>query len=84
MEEIVIQIKGEIMINIDVSVKNVMYVKKTMSGILLHGKYLPSIMDDSAIMCYEIIESYKEATNFNEKKTQPVKRKISIFYLHFY
>ena len=25
-------------------------------------------MDDSAIMCDEIIESYKEETNFNEKK----------------
>ena len=40
-------------------------------------------MDDSAIICDEIIESYEEETNFNEKK-QPVKRKISIFYLHFY
>ena len=36
MEEIVIQINGEIMINVDVSVKNVMYVKKIMFGILLH------------------------------------------------
>ena len=25
-------------------------------------------MDDSAIMCDEIIESYNEETNFNEKK----------------
>ena len=25
-------------------------------------------MDDSAIMCDEIIESYTEETNFNEKK----------------
>ena len=53
-------------------------------------------MDDSVIMCDEVIESYgKNAeaklynkiktipTNFNEKK-QPVKHKISIFYLHFY
>ena len=48
-----------------------------------NGKYLASIMDDSAIICDEIIESYEEETNFNEKK-QPVKRKISIFYLHFY
>ena len=31
-------------------------------------KYLASIMDDSAIMCDEIIESYEEETNFNEKK----------------
>ena len=36
MEENIIQINGGIMINVDVSVKNVMYVKKIMSGILLH------------------------------------------------
>ena len=36
MEENVIQINGGIMINIDVSVKSVMYVKKIMFGILLH------------------------------------------------
>ena len=40
-------------------------------------------MDDSAIMCDEITESYDDKTNFNEKK-QPVKRKIFIYYLHFY
>ena len=36
MEEIATQINGGIMINVDVSVKNVMYVKKIMFGILLH------------------------------------------------
>ena len=36
MEENVIQINGGIMINVDVSVKNVMYVKKVMFGILVH------------------------------------------------
>ena len=36
MEENVIQINGGIMINVNVSVKNIMYVKKTMFGILLH------------------------------------------------
>ena len=36
MEENVIQINGGIMVNDDVSVKNVMYVKKNMLGILLH------------------------------------------------
>ena len=35
IEENVIQINGRIMINVDVNVKNVMYVKK-MCGILLH------------------------------------------------
>ena len=39
-------------------------------------------MDDSAIMCGESIESYDEETNL--QKRQPVKRKISIFYLRFY
>ena len=38
-----------------------------------NGKYLASIMDDSAITCDEIMESYGEetetiSTNFNEKK----------------
>ena len=36
MEKIVIQINGGIMINVDVSVKNVMYAKKIVFGILLH------------------------------------------------
>ena len=33
-----------------------------------HGKDLASIMDDSAVICDEVIESYKEETNINEKK----------------
>ena len=44
-----------------------------------YGKYLASIMDDSAINCDEIIESYDEETNFNERK-QPSKCKVSIFF----
>ena len=36
MEENVIQMNDPIMINVDVSAKNVMYVKKIMFGILLH------------------------------------------------
>ena len=36
MEENVTQIKGGIRINVDVSVKDVMYVKKIIFGILLH------------------------------------------------
>ena len=31
-----------------------------------NGRYLPSIMDDSAIMCDEIIEPYDVKTNFNK------------------
>ena len=34
--EFVIQIKSGIMINVDVSVKNIIYVKKIIFGILLH------------------------------------------------
>ena len=36
MEEFVTQINGRIMVNVDLSVKNTIYVKKIMSGILLH------------------------------------------------
>ena len=36
MEENLIQINGVIMINVDVSVKNIIYVEKIMFGILLH------------------------------------------------
>ena len=32
-----------------------------------HGKHLGSIMDDSAIMCDEIIESYDDERPFNKK-----------------
>ena len=47
-----------------------------------NGKYLASIMDDSAIICDEIID-VKE-TNFNKKKKKIVKRRIFIFYVLFY
>ena len=54
MQENVTQINGGIMINVNKNVKNVMYVKKILFGILLHvvvnGKSLASIMDDAAIM----------------------------------
>ena len=48
-----------------------------------NGKYLASIMDDSVIACYKIIESYDEETkailtNFNEKKAT---RKTQNFYI---
>ena len=48
-----------------------------------NGKYLASIMDDSAIICDEIVEPYEKETDLNEKK-HPVKHRFSIFYLHFY
>ena len=36
MQENIIQVNDEITINVNVSVKKVMYVKKTIFGILLH------------------------------------------------
>ena len=36
MEENVIQINGGIMINVDVSVKNIIYMKKIIFGTLIH------------------------------------------------
>ena len=36
MEQNVSQINGGIMVNVNVSVKNIIYVKKIMFGILLH------------------------------------------------
>ena len=50
-----------------------MYVKKKYiwnpsSSSCENGKYLGSIMDDTAITCDKIIESYNKAINFNEKK----------------
>ena len=63
MGENVIQINGGITINVNVSVKNAMYVKKNPSTCSCeNGKYLATIIDDSAIMCDEIIESYDEET----------------------
>ena len=58
MEENVIQINVGITINVDVSVKNVIYVKNYDDYVwnrttcsCENGKYLASIMDDSVIMC---------------------------------
>ena len=89
--ENVIQINGGILANVDVSVKNIIYV-----NIIHHvwnpatcsyenGKYLASIIDDPVITSDEIIkEETKTATrNFNEKM-QSVKHKVSMFYLPFY
>ena len=71
MEENIIQIKNEIMINVDASVKNIIYVKKITFGILVNGKYLASFIDgDSVIMCDEIVEETKAIlTNINEKSS---------------
>ena len=49
------------------------YVRNPSKCICENWKYLASIMDDSMIICDEVITSYKEEvktipTNFNEKK----------------
>ena len=78
IEECVLQIVDGITINVDVSVKNIIYVKEIIFATLAacsceNGKYLASIIDHSVITCDEIIESYNKETkklpaNFNEKK----------------
>ena len=60
MEEIIIQVNGEIVININVWNPATCNCK--------NGKYLASIIDDSVVRCDEILESYNEETNFNERK----------------
>ena len=79
------------MINVDVSVKNIINVKKSYGWnsatcSCKDGKQLASIIDNnSLITCYEVIEDTNIVpTSFNGKKQQPVKHKIRIFYLHFY
>ena len=76
MEKNAIHINGGITINVDVSVKKFMYVEKIVwspaTCICENGKYLASIMDESAIICDEVIKSYDEEikatpVTFNEK-----------------
>ena len=92
MVENLIRINGGITINIDVSKKRNVYEKDYIWNPATcsceNGEYLGSVMNDSAIIYIEIIESYDEETktiptSFNQRK-QPAKRKISTFYLHFY
>ena len=70
MEENVIQIKSGITINVDVSVKSIIYLQKIIFGILLHVaaknvKYLAGIIDGSVITCDEIIEAKNK--NYSNK-----------------
>ena len=68
MEEIVIQINGEIIINADVSVKNVIYVKNIMFGIqvqvIMKMENIQQVL--WMIQRDEIIEE-TVPTNLNEK-----------------
>ena len=64
MEENVIQINGGIAINVDASVKNNVckkyYVWNPTTCNCDNGKYLASIMDDSTIICDEVMKTYEE------------------------
>ena len=70
------------------SVKITIYVKKNMFRIACiyeNRKYLASIMDDSVIMCDEVVESCDEEiktipTNFNENN---ITWKTQNFYILF-
>ena len=95
-EQNVIQINGGITINVDVSVKNVMYVKKKIyiqnpsTCSCENKKYLASIMDDSAITCDELKNHRRRNKHYSKhhqilmKRKQYVKWKMSIFYFYFY
>ena len=86
MEENVIQINGGIMINVDTSVKNVMYEEDYFGNPAAcnreNGKHSSSIMDDWAIICDEIIKSCNEDADADAeaKSYNEIKTKISIFY----
>ena len=64
--------------NVDVNLKIIIYVENNYvwnpaTCNCENGKYLASIMDDSKIICDEVIKSYNEEiktipTNFNEKR----------------
>ena len=50
-----------------------------------NGKYVRSIIDDSAITCDKIREETKTvSTNSKEKKGLPMKEKISMFFYSFF
>ena len=72
IEENVIQTKSGIMINVDGSVKSIIYVRNFfLESCYMHlqnGKFLASINEESVITCDEVIEKTKTVpTNFNEK-----------------
>ena len=61
----IIQIKSEIIIDLDVSLKNIIYVKKNYTWnpaicSFENGNYLANILDDSFLTCDEIILFHSE------------------------
>ena len=65
MVENEIQITIGITTNVDGNGKNIIYVEKIVFGILLHAvaKMVASFINDSMIMCDEIIEETKKYSN---------------------
>ena len=90
MDKNVIQINGGIMINVDVSVKNVMYVMKNMFRILLHvvakmeNIYQALSMIQRLRVMSHIMKKQRLFQQILMKRKPSVKCKISVFYLHFY
>ena len=69
--------------------KNIIYVKKDYiwnpsTCSCENGKYLATIIEYSAVMYDELIERDDAEKKKLMKWKQSVKRKIYIFYLHFY
>ena len=96
MEEDLIQINGKITINVDVSVKNVIYVKKNMFVILLPVVVKMESVQQVLCMVQQLFvmklqkqklrQSTKKQKLFQQilmKRKHPVKCKMFIFYLHF-
>ena len=80
MEQIVPQIIGGITLNVNVTIKNICdkdYIWNPAKCSCKNGKYLASIMDDSAMTCDEIIDADAEAksnknTKSNDEETKTI------------
>ena len=90
-EKIVIQVNGGIMINVDVSVENVMYVKKILLGTLLHVIVQMENIQQVLLMIQQLcvikLQNHTKKTRklscttkqILMKRQQPVKCKILYF-----
>ena len=90
MEESVIQVKSGIMINVDVGVKNILYVKKIIFGILQHvvpkmvNINIKKVLLMTQLLC--VMKLKKKQRIFQQilmKKKNHVKQNFYI-YFHFY
>ena len=90
MEESVIQVKSRIMINVDVGVKNILYVKKIIFGILQHvvpkmvNINIKKVLLMTQLLC--VMKLKKKQKIFQQilmKKKNHVKQNFYI-YFHFY